>query len=210
MIKDYQNIIDLGIITLLIAIGIVIINNNITVESKSETELVNYCENETIKRQVTNQLMESAEFPPNSIIGTLYFPTLNTSTTIYQGDNLDGQKFAMDNGQAHDPATVLPGTTDSNISNNIVVAGHRHTEFKVLDELKDGDPIVFEVNGNVFLYEFYEKKIITPAQIEEVFKFSNIETLTLYTCWPLATNLPYDERLVISAMPVDEVVLDDC
>lgn len=212
MIKKIKNSIDLMIICIVIAIGIVILNNyvNKPINVEAVDKNTEYCKDNLVKKEIKYPIMKSDDYPANSLIGNLYFPTLKIRTMIYQGDNLDGQKYAMDNGQAHDPATPLPGDVVTNASNNTVIAGHRHNDFKYLNELNPGDPIILEVNGNVFPYTFYDKKIITPDQIEEVFQFSSLEILTLYTCWPLDSNLPYNERLVISALPMNEVVINGC
>ncbi|MGL4589177.1 MAG: sortase [Mycoplasmatales bacterium] len=198
----------LVMVILTIAIDLVYVQAKETVST--ETALTRFkqptCDSTEIKQSIDrSNLLTNENTPANAVIGYIYFPTTGTKSSLVQGDVNDGQIAAMDRGQAHDPRTLFPGS-----NGNSVIAGHRHLAFKDLGVLTDGDPIVININNNIFTYRITKKQIITPDQADIVFRDSTQETLTLYTCWPLETWLPYNERVVVYADPVPSVTDIQC
>lgn len=76
---------------------------------------------------------------------------------------------------------ALPGETG-----NIVIAGHNYANgahFGKLDELEDGDMVVFETpDGKSRRYEVYDTQIVNPDNVEALEEYEGQYALTLLTC----------------------------
>lgn len=107
---------------------------------------------------------------------------------------------ALDDGVTHYPTTVLPGQKGNTAffghsSNNIFNPGKYKFAFVLLHELVPGDTFYLTYNGKVYSYQVYDKKIVSPTQVDVL---NNVKgktaTATLITCDPPGTSI---NRLVI-------------
>lgn len=115
---------------------------------------------------------------PRIPLATLTIPRLNVAVTMFSGITLT----AIDRGSGHWPGTPLPGDLG-----NMVVAGHRtlHAKpFARLDELKEGDKVIFDtVDGKRSTYAV-RGTIIVPANNIGVASQHHAHTATLFACHP--------------------------
>jgi len=101
---------------------------------------------------------------------------------------------ALRAGAGHYPNTPLPGEVG-----NVAVAGHRTTygkPFANLDQLKPGDPIVFETPVGRDLYQVSAKPYAVDAGDWSPIAQTPDRTLTLTTCHPKGSA---KQRLVVKA-----------
>lgn len=114
----------------------------------------------------------------------------------------------LNNSLAHFENTGLP---ISDIKNNIVIYGHSaasgynprpsdpQVAFSFLSNLKVGDEIIIEINGEEHRFKMYKSKIVEPTDFSIINGERNRRTLTLFTCHPPGNN---DNRLAIVARPI--------
>jgi len=110
---------------------------------------------------------------------------------------------------AHFQNTGLP---ISDIKNNIVIYGHSaspnyrpkpsdvEVAFSFLSNLKVGDEIYIDMDGQRYTYRMYRSKIVEPTDLSVITGLKNQRTLTLFTCWPAGNN---SSRYVAIARPVE-------
>ncbi|BEP13188.1 hypothetical protein acdb102_14990 [Acidothermaceae bacterium B102] len=89
----------------------------------------------------------------------LYVPRLGTGYhyVVVEGVGVDDLK----KGPGHYPGTALPGQLG-----NVVVSGHRTTylaPFNRFDELKPGDPVIFEMADGWYTYTVVGTRIVEPT-----------------------------------------------
>lgn len=109
---------------------------------------------------------------------------------------------------AHFKSTGLP---ISNIKNNMLIYGHSaspnynpnssdpEVAFSFLPNLKVGDEIIIEIEGQEYKYKMYTSKIVKPTDTSVITGTKGKQTLTLVTCFPLGSN---ENRYVAIARPV--------
>lgn len=112
---------------------------------------------------------------------------------------------SLQNGVVHYPGTAYPG-----MNGNVVVTGHSSyfvwdpgrfkDVFALLHEVSIGDKIIVYYEQKKYLYQVYEKKVVTPDKVD-VLTQDGTNKLTLITCTPVGTNL---KRLIITAKPIDQ------
>ena len=98
-------------------------------------------------------------------------------------------------GPVHDPASVLPGKPG-----NSVIAGHRDTHFRVLKDLKSGDPVHVELlDGTRLSFIVVDLRVADSRQARIVLDAER-PRLTLVTCYPFdAMNAHTPLRYVVTA-----------
>jgi len=110
---------------------------------------------------------------------------------------------ALRHGVVHFPGTANPGD-----EGNVVITGHSSyfpwdpgrfkDVFALLHQVEVGDKVVVYSNQQKYEYEVYEKKVISPSQVE-VLTQGGENRLTLLTCTPVGTDI---NRLVLLAKPL--------
>jgi sortase A len=111
------------------------------------------------------------------IVGHIEIPKLGLSVPLRQGITLT----QIDRGPSHWPGTAMPGQIG-----NVVVAGHRvtHTRpFRHIDDLVDGDEVVFTVDGQRWTYVVTGHEVVTPKALWIVDQ-TPTPTATLFACHP--------------------------
>jgi LPXTG-site transpeptidase (sortase) family protein len=96
-------------------------------------------------------------------------------------------------GPGHMEHSPLPGS-----SGNSVIAGHRDTFFRHLDELQQGDEIDVRRQREVYRFEVTGRQIVEPTDLS-VLRQSTSAELTLITCYPPHYVGPAPKRLVVVA-----------
>lgn len=110
-------------------------------------------------------------------LGTIEIPDLELLSYMFEGVQLT----TLDLGPGHWPGTAQPGQ-----AGNTVLAGHRtsnNAAFADLDQLEEGDEVIFQMPDGRYVYEVESTEIVDPSalwiadQTEEA-------TATLFACHP--------------------------
>jgi sortase A len=110
-------------------------------------------------------------------LGTIEIPKLGLVHPMYEGVTLNN----IDHGPSHWPGTALPGH-----NGNVVVAGHRVTHdhpFLHIDQLRNGDTVIFTVDGQRSVYVVTGSQIVTPRDTFIVTQTATPQA-TLFACHP--------------------------
>jgi LPXTG-site transpeptidase (sortase) family protein len=116
-------------------------------------------------------------------------PKINLDAVIMEGTS----HKSLTLGPAHLRDSALPGDPG-----NSVLAAHRDTFFRHLYELKPGDDIFVERNGQHYHYVVTGKRVVQPADLS-VLDTTSESRLTRITCYPVYFIGPAPERLVVFA-----------
>jgi sortase A len=116
-------------------------------------------------------------------------PKINLDAVILEGTS----HKSLTLGPGHLRDSAMPGDPG-----NSVLAAHRDTFFRHLYELKPGDDIFVERNGQRFHYVVTGKRVVQPADLS-VLDTTSEARLTLITCYPVYFIGPAPERLVVFA-----------
>jgi LPXTG-site transpeptidase (sortase) family protein len=120
----------------------------------------------------------------------------------------DSYTSVLHNSLAHFQNTGLP---ISEINNNMVIYGHSaspnynprtndpEVAFSFLPNLKVGDLIYIDIDGNRYTYRMYKSKIVEPSDFTIITGELNKRILTLFTCYPPGNS---ESRIVINARPI--------
>lgn len=137
-------------------------------------------------------------YEEGALLGVLVIPCLDVQVALCEGTSQETLKYAV----GHFEGTAFPGQMG-----NCAIAGHRSYTygeyFSRLDELKEKDLILIEVQGRTYQYEVTESFIVEPEALE-VLEDSDKEQLTLITCTPKYTAT---HRLIIRAQLINEGML---
>ena len=90
-------------------------------------------------------------------IGHIRIPAIGVDFIVIQGVDISDLK----EGPGHFPQTPLPGQPG-----NVALAGHRTTylaPFNRFDELKPGDPVIFEMADGWYTYKVVDSEIVQPT-----------------------------------------------
>ncbi len=121
-------------------------------------------------------------------IARLSIPKLDLHAIVMEGTT----SRALKAGPGHVLETPLPGETG-----NSVLAGHRDTFFRKLNDLGMGDLIFVERLGRTYRFRVDERKVVDPGDLSVL--HSSVEPrLTLITCYPPHFIGPAPKRLVIA------------
>jgi sortase A len=110
-------------------------------------------------------------------IGTIEIPKIGLRHDVYHGVTLRN----IDLGPSHWPGTAMPGETG-----NAVFAGHRVTHshpFRRIDELVEGDQVVFTIDGVRTTYAVTGHEVVKPDALW-VTDQTATPTATLFACHP--------------------------
>ena len=126
----------------------------------------------------------------------IVIPSIGLNEPILESTNIG---VITNGGTWRRPASATPLD-----NNNTVIVGHRYygnnvSTFYNLDKVQVGQLLAVYWQGQEFLYEVSETKIVDPATVEIEAPITD-RRLTLYTCTPIWTA---KNRLVVIAKPVD-------
>lgn len=124
---------------------------------------------------------------PEVQLGTIEIPALGVSKALFSGITLT----TLDRGPGHWPGTALPGEYG-----NTVVAGHRTSRdrpFRHIDQLQNGDEVVFTTPAGRFVYLVTSIEVVQPDALWIVDQLPGY-TATLFACHPVGSTR---ERIVV-------------
>lgn len=126
-------------------------------------------------------------------VSRLTVPRLGIDRIVLAGAS--GSSLAF--GPGHLFGTALPGE-----NGNIVIAGHRDTHFRFLQELKNGDEILLQTgSGQNIPYRISEIRVIHENETRYLSQ-TGAATLTLITCYPFnAMTAGGPMRYIVIARP---------
>jgi sortase A len=122
-------------------------------------------------------------------VARLEIPRLNLSVTILEGVS----DATLDLAPGHVPKTALPGTTG-----NVGIAAHRHTHFRPLKGIRNGDVIRVRTLEGDFEYTVEWTRVVKPQAVE-VLAPTDAPSLTLITCYPFNYVGSAPTRLIVRA-----------
>lgn len=122
-------------------------------------------------------------------IGTLSIPKLKQTFPIYYGES----ETTLKKGIGHVNGTALPGE-----ASNSVLAGHRDTFFRHLNQLVVGDKLIVGRSGTYYIYKIKKIRIVNKDD-KTVIVPKPRSTLTLTTCYPFTFIGPAPQRYIIEA-----------
>jgi sortase A len=99
------------------------------------------------------------------------------------------------------PRSARPGE-----AGNVVLAGHRDTDFRGLERLKRGDRIALRTARGEFLYEVEMIRVVDPDRIEYL-RPTPEPSLTLVTCYPFRYVGPAPQRYIVRARELERPVV---
>ena len=139
---------------------------------------------------------------PDKIFAYLVIPAINVKKPI----RLDATYDHLANGVAQIDGTSLPV---GGIGTRSVIAGHRGWYRDVmllnLGELKKGDKVYINRQGDILEYEVDNTEIIRPSEWERLKPIEDKDILTLLSCHPKRPPSPY--RLLVNCTRVEKEIL---
>ena len=146
-------------------------------------------EQERLISRQRSQVMEVAASGVRQDVTLLSIPKINLEAAILESTNRKSLLLAP----GHLEKTAWPGE-----SGNSVIAGHRDTFFRRLNELQNGDDIVVRRGQREYHYVVSDKSIVSPSDIAVTLPTSD-SRLTLVTCYPAYYIGPAPKRLIVVA-----------
>jgi sortase A len=119
----------------------------------------------------------------------LSIPKINLEAAILESTTRKSLLLAP----GHVEKTAWPGE-----GGNSVIAGHRDTFFRRLNELQNGDDVLVTRGQRQFHYVVSSKSIVSPSEISVTLPTSDAR-LTLVTCYPTYYIGPAPKRLIVVA-----------
>jgi len=133
-----------------------------------------------------------ATLASSEVIGRLEVPRIGLSVMLAEGDSNAVLRRAV----GHLSHTPLPGDTG-----NSVFAGHRDTFFRPLRNIRVGDVITIETINSSYDYRVEWFRVMPPDNVS-VLAPSELNELTLITCFPFNFVGPAPDRFVVRARQV--------
>jgi sortase A len=116
-------------------------------------------------------------------------PRLNTTLYVVEGtDQSDLKK-----GPGHMPVTALPG-----IDGNCVIAGHRDTHFRPLENIRKGDEVELDTRYGTYRYKVRSMQVVLPTNVAAL-RPTHAAVLHLITCYPFHYMGHAPQRMVVEA-----------
>jgi sortase A len=127
--------------------------------------------------------------PKDAVIGRLEVPRLHLSVIVMEGDD----EATLARAAGHLPGTAFPWELG-----NAVVAGHRDTFFRPLQNRRGGDEIRSTTVPGTYEYHVTSTEVVTPDDVA-VLAPTPTRSLTLVTCYPFVYVGPAPNRFIIHA-----------
>ena len=124
--------------------------------------------------------VEDVSVAPGAPVARLEVPRLNLDAIVVELADID-DRANLNRGPGHVPGTAFPG-----MPGNVFIAGHRTTygaPFGRIDELRDGDQIIFTTAEGKQVYTVYETKIVEPTDLS-VLDQEGEPRVSLMACHP--------------------------
>ena len=137
-------------------------------------------------------------FQEGDFIGRMTIPRLDVDLHVVEGLG----KKELRRAPGHMVGTGFPGEPD-----NTIIAAHRDTHFRPLKDIRVGDDILLQFDGDYLLYRVRETEIVTPDNVA-VLQPSDTAKLTLITCYPFYYLGSAPKRFIVKADLANRLTLD--
>lgn len=127
--------------------------------------------------------------PAGTALGRIAIPRLDLSAVVAEGTTSTVLRRAV----GRLASSARPGELG-----NIVLAGHRDTFFRPLEEIEHGDEIVLETPSGRDVYRVEWTAVVEPSEVGLVAD-SGYPALTLVTCYPFRYVGDAPQRFVVRA-----------
>ena len=134
-----------------------------------------------VDRMLVDQMMNQGEPVPapftlheGDLVGRLEIPRLETKAVIFEGTTNE----TLARGAGHYSKSAVPGE-----KGNVVLAGHRDSFFRSLQDIHEGDEVSLTTAQGRFRYIIDSTTVVNPDAVE-VLRPTRGATLTLITCYP--------------------------
>jgi sortase A len=128
------------------------------------------------------------------VVGRLRIPANDWSAIVFEGTG----ESVLRKGIGHLTGSALPAS-----SGNVVLAAHRDTFFRNLQDVRVDDELVMETPGGAFRYVVRTSAVVPPSAVEVV-RPTAAPTLTLITCYPFNFLGSAPDRFVVRAQLVSD------
>ena len=119
----------------------------------------------------------------------LTLPSLGAQFIVWEGATRKNLLY----GPARVSQSSVPGGND-----NCIIAAHRDTHFRVLKDVKKGQPIVMEYGGRTYRYQIKAVHIVDAADTT-YYRPTRRPVLTLVTCYPFSYLGRAPKRFIVQA-----------
>ena len=118
----------------------------------------------------------------DAVVGVLRVERLNLEVPIFLGASYDH----MERGCA-----IISGTSAplGQPTSNVVIAGHRGTLFRDIEDIQPGDTLTIETRWETLSYRAVESRIISPNDAEAIAIQNGHDIVTVLTCHPYGYSL---------------------
>lgn len=133
---------------------------------------------------------DRAEARPESgdTVAKLIIPRLNVELYVVEGtDAADLRR-----GPGHLTGSAMPGERG-----NCVIAGHRDTHFRILQQIRSGDRVILETDKGRFVYRVKHASVVPPTNTASLAPAPGV--LHLITCYPFYYVGLAPDRFVVEA-----------
>jgi LPXTG-site transpeptidase (sortase) family protein len=129
---------------------------------------------------------------PPPFVGQLEIPGIELSRLVVDG--VDERTLRRAVGRI--PSSARPGEPG-----NVVLAGHRDTDFRDLGRLRRGDDLSLRVSEGEYRYRVDSIRVVEPRRVDVLAPIDR-PTLTLVTCYPFRHVGPAPLRYIVRAVEV--------
>ena len=182
-------LLSLSVIMLLVGVGIV--------GKVLYTEYVRIKDTDLLLQEaqtITKEKIPRSEFDPQNgdVVGTVSIPSQGMVVPITEGTD-DASLVAS---AGHETVTHWPGD-----GQQIFLAGHRNTEFGVLQYMKPGDEIIMDMPYGTYTYVVTEMKVVPETEVSVIKPNDKYpkDQLVLMTCYPFTFGADTAERYLVYA-----------
>jgi sortase A len=138
------------------------------------------------------------QFQRGDFMARMTIPRLGADLFIVEGVG----KKELRRGPGHMIGTGFPGEPD-----NAIIAGHRDTHFRVLKDIRFGDNIIVQFDGDYLVYRVRQTTVVKPTD-KKVLRPAAEARLTLITCYPFYYLGSAPKRFIVQAELTNRVSLD--
>jgi sortase A len=141
---------------------------------------------------VLSTVERTADLREGDPMGRLEIPRLGISVMIRHGS----EEATLTLGAGHVPATPSPGG-----DGNVVLAAHRDTFFRKLEDIRPGDRIQIVTIRQTYDYVVDSTETVDPEDTH-VMESRGRQELTLITCYPFYFVGSAPKRFIVHASPL--------
>jgi sortase A len=131
---------------------------------------------------------------PGELVGRLEIPRLQLSSIVFEGTD----EPVLQRGVGHLPGSPLPGERG-----NVVLAGHRDSFFRALQNVRERDVIAVTTPAGTRRYTVESTAIVDPDETA-LLRPTPDSTVTLVTCYPFQYLGHAPQRFVVRGREISD------